>query len=277
MSCPQQDLWRNISGRTAIRISTVLRRLQSLGEAEVHQFGVAAIVHRDDHVFRLQVTVDDVLAVQELERHHRDCTIEHHIRHDCLVVSANLRQKRAALDVFELKVQILFVLERRVCLHDERTMQRRLIVRVTTGFLYPARCDRRPLIDDISVHVIQIKQNLALIDDMIDVLHLGDCLLLEGLQSDKLLPRLIPSLVDLAEVSDADNLVEVEIGNLRLRFALDVLFKRDRSSRRVDRVLSKLLGRRLRDTLNHAMSPLEAFVDLAELQLLVQRSPLLRW
>ena len=68
----------------------MLSRLQSLGEAEVNQFGVAAIVHRDDHVFRLQVAVDDVLTVKEFKRHHGDCAVEHHVRHDCLVELSNL-------------------------------------------------------------------------------------------------------------------------------------------------------------------------------------------
>ena len=60
---------------------------------------------------------------------------------------------------------------------------------------------------ELLIDLIQIKQDFALIDEVVDVLHLSDGLLAESFQGDKFLLRLAPGLVDLAEVADSVGIV----------------------------------------------------------------------
>ena len=107
-------------------------------------------------------------------------------------------------------------MEGRVSLHDEWTQQGRLFIRLIAILLEPARRDRRSLVYELLIDLIQIKQDFALIDEVVDVLHLCDGLLAESFQGDKFLLRLAPGLVDLSEVADADDFVDVEVSDLRL-------------------------------------------------------------
>ena len=120
------------------------------------------------------------------------------------------------MDVLKLKVEVLLVLEGRVSLHNEWTQQGGLSIRLIAILLEPARRDRRSLVYELLIDLVEIKQDFALIDEVVDVLHLSDGLLAESFQGDEFLLRLAPGLVDLAEVADADDFVDVEVSDLRL-------------------------------------------------------------
>ena len=111
MSQSPQDVGRNVARRPTTRVSALLARLELFREAKIDQFRNAAVFHREHHIFRLQVTVDDSLAVQELQRHQCDRAVVDHVRHDVLVERTNLGQERAALDIFKFEVQVLLVLK----------------------------------------------------------------------------------------------------------------------------------------------------------------------
>ena len=61
-----QDLRGYVGGRPAIGVCSLGYRLQLFCKAEVNEFDVAPLCHRDDEVLWLQVSVDDVIIMQEL-------------------------------------------------------------------------------------------------------------------------------------------------------------------------------------------------------------------
>lgn len=86
---------------------------------------------RDHDVLGLEVAVYYLLSVQVLERQDRLSRVEVSMVLDARVLLDDLAQKSAAFDVFDLEIEITFVLEGRIELHDEWTLL--VLIRVATG------------------------------------------------------------------------------------------------------------------------------------------------
>ena len=102
------------------------------------------------------------------------------------VLLDNLAQERAALDVFELQVQVALVLERRIELHDERAT--------------------------IDLRLAELSEHLAFVDDVVRLLHPCYVHLGQDLQRNHAFLLLVVGAHDPAEVTDADLFVHFEVG-----------------------------------------------------------------
>ena len=85
MTVTDEHLWRDVDSRAAVCVSAILSRREPFRETEVNQLWVATMVHRDDHILWFEVTVNNMLTVQELQRQESDGTVVDHVAHDSLV------------------------------------------------------------------------------------------------------------------------------------------------------------------------------------------------
>lgn len=126
----------------------------------------------------------------------------------CMVLT-NLRQERRPLNILDFKVQILRILKCTNELYDEWAE-----VATVLSLLW-----------EVTAEAGQILEDVALVDDVIDVLHRGHVFFLQLLQSDPLLPLLVECFVHLRKVASSENLPNLKVFDawfqfIRVRVAL---------------------------------------------------------
>ena len=121
MRLADEDLWCDINGRTAVGRRLAVS-LQHFREAKIDELDVPTAISRQHDVLGLQISVDNLLSVQVLQGQNRLGSVEIAVALNRRVLLDYLTQERAALNVFQLKVQIALVLERREEAHDERAV-----------------------------------------------------------------------------------------------------------------------------------------------------------
>jgi hypothetical protein len=94
-------------------------RFELFRKTQVDKFAVACLVNHQ--VLWLEVSVDDVLLMQVLQRTNRLGQVKRHVLLDSEVVHLDLTEQVTALDKLKLHVQVVSVLERCNCSHDEGT------------------------------------------------------------------------------------------------------------------------------------------------------------
>ena len=87
---PSENLRGDISGRSTIGHGLLIDLLEPFREPEVDQFQMAALRHRYHDVLRLQVSINNVMRVQILERKKDLSCIVGHIALHCGVVLTDL-------------------------------------------------------------------------------------------------------------------------------------------------------------------------------------------
>ena len=81
MANAHQDFRRNVLGRSAVRVASLVGVFELLRESIINEFYVAVVLHRQDDVLGLQVSVHDVFAVQVLQRLEDLRCVKWHVAH----------------------------------------------------------------------------------------------------------------------------------------------------------------------------------------------------
>ena len=94
-----EDLRCDVSWRSAIRNRLLIDLLEALCKTEVHKLEMAALRHLYHDILRLQVSINDIVRVQILQRKKNFRRIIRHISLHCRVVLPDLAQEGASLDI----------------------------------------------------------------------------------------------------------------------------------------------------------------------------------
>ena len=175
--------WCSAVGHSLLIIPHLFR------EPEIDQFYVASVVLGNNDVLGLQVSVYYPMSVQEFKGQNDFARIEMHIILDLFVVFADLAEHGTSLDILQLKIKVVFVLERAVNTHDERTL---------------------------IVHFGQVLKDFTFGDDVIDLFHLGNVVLFETLERTHPLCLLVVGSNDFPEIANTNNFMELELGDFGL-------------------------------------------------------------
>lgn len=122
MTSASYDLWCNVLRRAAICSGLLAIELQLSSKSKIHKLHVATLLHREHDILWLQVPVDDAVGVQELDCLQCLRSVESHVVGDVFVQFVDLAQQSAPFYVFQLKVEMLFVLKRAEYVDDERAL-----------------------------------------------------------------------------------------------------------------------------------------------------------
>ena len=70
------------------------------------------VFHVQNDILWLEVSIDNLMGVQVLQRHEYLTAVELHVLLYLRIVLSDLRKKRAPFDIFNLEIKILSILER---------------------------------------------------------------------------------------------------------------------------------------------------------------------
>lgn len=169
MPLVEDDLGSDVFGGPADGEGPALS--QELGEPEISQFEVAVVA--DEQVFRLQISEDDVLAMEVFEAGSDDGAVETGLVSGEALHIAEVGKKFPAVDEFQDEVEVFGVLSESLEVDDEG--------------------------------VVDLGVDEVLVVDVVDLLGLHDLMLVEQLESHVLASLLVLGHLHLAEASLAEH------------------------------------------------------------------------
>ena len=142
--------------------------------------------------------------MQVLQRKkHLSHVIGHILLHSGVVL-LYLTEEGAALNVLQLKIEVLLILETTVDVHEERALRGQVQFWIIWILVLLIQ-------DEVLILITEVLEHLSLIDDVVNVLHCSHTLLFQYLECTQPIALFIECFMNFAKVSDSNYLHKVKI------------------------------------------------------------------